>query len=156
MELDEANLNPWIHQIEVAFKPYADFVVQISEQLKEVSTVRAKATLAERRVLLVDDAEINRVLMSHYFKGLPVRLDFAISVSEAILKCKEQAFDLIVVDDELQSLKDSELVRVPVKRVALSNHDGKMALELGFPHQMRRGLPRDEAVAQLKALLWDS
>jgi CheY-like chemotaxis protein len=112
-------------------------------------------TLPDRKVLLVDDAEINRVLMSHYFKGLPVKLHFAISVTAALQKFKENQYDLVVVDDELQDLDHSELIQNSQKLVALSN--GGNGLSLKHPeirHVLNRGQSREDFVDQLKSYLW--
>jgi len=114
-------------------------------------------TLPERMVLLVDDAEINRVLMSHYFKGLPVKLHFAISITAAMQKCKEHAFDLVVVDDEIQGLDNSEFTKGSQKLVALSNRgSGHAEMHPEFQHVLNRGQSREEFVEQLKSFLWSA
>ena len=111
--------------------------------------------LPGRSVLLVDDAEINRVLMSHYFKGLPVKLEFAISISAAIQKCKDHKFDLIVIDDELQGLENTELTQSSQKLVALSNrNEASATMRPEFQHVISRGLNRESFVEQLKSFLW--
>ena len=120
-----------------------------------VSQAKAPA-LPERKVLLVDDAEINRVLMSHYFKGLPVKLHFAISVSAALQKFKEHQFDLVVVDDELQGLDGKELVQGAQKLVALSNRTEESSSRPEFLHVLHRGQSREAFVDQLKSFLWSA
>jgi hypothetical protein len=110
----------------------------------------------ERHVLLVDDAEINRVLMSHYFKGLPVKLEFAVSVNVALEKCKNRRFDLIVVDDELADLENPILRNSSNHVVGLSNRAGDTSSPAHFTHVLSRGQARDAFVEQLKAYLWDA
>jgi myosin heavy subunit len=110
--------------------------------------------LPERKVLLVDDAEINRVLMSHYFKGLPVKLHFAISMNAALEKCKEHQFDLVVVDDELQGLGETAFSQSGLKLVALSNRTGSIDSRPEFQHVLNRGQSREAFVEQLKSFLW--
>jgi PleD family two-component response regulator len=110
----------------------------------------------ERHVLLVDDAEINRVLMSHYFKGLPVKLEFAVSVNVALEKCKNRRFDLIVVDDELTDLENPILRNSSNQVVGLSNRAGDTSSPVHFTHVLSRGQAREAFIEQLKAYLWDA
>jgi CheY-like chemotaxis protein len=96
------------------------------------------ASLPERHVLLVDAAEINRVLMSHYFKGLPVKLAFATSVESALKKCESVKFDLILLDDEemdVQQLKSTDFNTLAIQSLIGS---------------------KDERLEKMKSLLWSS
>ena len=107
-------------------------------------------------MLLVDDAEINRVLMSHYFKGLPVKLEFAVSVDAALEKCKARRFDLIVIDDELVDLENPVLRSSTNQIVGLSNRVGSTSNPSRFDHVLNRGQAREAFVGQLKGFLWDA
>ena len=132
-----------------------------AEPARPEAVIKVKKVLSEKRVLLVDDAEINRVLMSHYFKGLPVKLDFASSAAHALQKCSVTQFDLIVVDDELQNPTSSEIARnlreagTQAMLVALSNH-GEAAHEASpeFSSVLKRGLARELFIERLKSFLW--
>ncbi len=198
---NEESLNAWIQQLEEAFKPYPEFIAQISAKIEAleaelaleriqrlaavpvsasspapkpmVTSTAEKAKLSkalevittqvypERKVLLVDDAEINRVLMSHYFKGLPVKLDFAKNGDIALEKCKETQFDLIVIDEEIQNPKGSELAATLKSGgasgtfIALSNLQNEHGEPIeSFAHRLSRGLPREEFIERLKSYLW--
>lgn len=184
MQTDQ-NLNPWVAELETAFQPYAEFVQAVALKLEaielqailtaptEVQVVvrtelartlappKAKRVLSDKRVLLVDDAEINRVLMSHYFKGLPVKLDFASSGEMALQKCKSQHFDLIVVDDELQepsSQTIAQMIRESGSKamlIALSNQAvGAEVIPSEYSSLLKRGLARDLFVERLTQFLW--
>ena len=96
--------------------------------------------LPERTILLIDDAEINRVLTSHYFKGLPVKLEFAHSMDVAKEKCQSRKYDLILIDDEL-------------------NEAGTDNLRNAAPHFMKiQDLlgKREERLDRLKFYLWNA
>lgn len=118
--------------------------------------------LSEKSVLLVDDAEINRVLMSHYFKGLPVKLDFAVNAELANTKCRECTFDLVVIDfDEngralAQNLKNQGLkaILIAMSSNAFSETEKEAALSTGFDHYVSRGLRREELVSDIRSKLW--
>jgi CheY-like chemotaxis protein len=60
--------------------------------------VSNRPKLPAKRVLLIDDAEVNRVLISHYLKGLPVELDFAPSLEEGERLGLTARYDLILID----------------------------------------------------------
>ena len=101
--------------------------------------------------------------MSHYFKGLPVKLEFASSGEIALAKCKLSKFDLIVVDDELQNPTSLELAKSlhlecgAAVLVALSNREEICSLEASlFTSILQRGLPRELFVDRLKSYLWQA
>ncbi len=125
-----------------------------------VSTPSVK--LSEKKVLLVDDAEINRVLMSHYFKGLPIKLDFASNAHLASDKCREDSFDLVVVDFDDKGGELAQGLRTQGVRALLialspnsfSESEKEKAMSAGFDHYLSRGLPREDLVASLRSRLW--
>jgi hypothetical protein len=115
MELDQT-LSPWVKLLEEAFRPYPEFIQHICTQLAElekmaprvevagVEPVRSQVKpLSDKSVLLVDQAEVSRVLVSHYFKGLPVKLEFALTEASARDKCESQSFDLILMGENLKT-----------------------------------------------------
>ncbi|MBS1958007.1 MAG: hypothetical protein JST80_00910 [Bdellovibrionales bacterium] len=51
-----------------------------------------------QKVLVVDGAEINRVLFTRYFQGLPFEIAFARSEDEAENKIAQQRYDLVLRD----------------------------------------------------------
>ena len=124
---------------------------------------KPKKKLSEKRVLLIDDAEINRVLMSHYFKGLPVKLEFAPNAEAALRKCEDSVYDLIVVDDELQSpnhpnfAQSLKSIGKGAVLISLSNRDGQDTSSLPeYFSVLKRGLPRELFVERLKNYLWSA
>ena len=133
------------------------------EQASAATAPKVKKILSEKRVLLVDDAEINRVLLSHYFKGLPVKLDFASSGEMAVQKCGTQNFDLIVIDDELQNPNGEAIAKLireigsKAILVALSNQatDTRLVPE-AYSSMLKRGLAREAFIEHLKQHLWSA
>jgi hypothetical protein len=96
--------------------------------------------LPERTVLLIDDAEINRVLTSHYFKGFPVKLEFAHSVDVAKDKCVGRKYDLILIDDELHDPLTDDLKNAAPHFITIQDLLGK----------------REERLDRLKFYLWNA
>ena len=85
---------------------------------REVSAKREVKTevFAPKKVLVVDDAEMSRVLMSHYFKGLPLVLEFSFTAQDALNRCQKlqeqgKRFDLIFMDLQMNELNGLEITK---------------------------------------------
>jgi len=140
---------------------------QVRPAAARVRKVREKLSskLPEKRVLLIDDAEISRVLVSHYFKGMPVELDFAPSLSLGLQFCAEKKYDLLIVDLGLKghdsfSLANELKGNVGEARIfALSPHDFSseeehQALKAGFHSYFSKSLSKEAIVDKLSQDLW--
>ena len=187
MQLDELLapvIEPWIKDLESAFQPYPEFVQVVVQKLKEIEATlssdensegEAKSsslkvseapslTLTDKRVLLVDDAEINRVLMSHYFKGFPVKLDFAPSASLACEKCSLHQFDLVVIDFDSKGESVARELRtngvhsllIALSPNSFSELEKETAIAAGFDQYLSRGIPKEELIFALREKLWKS
>jgi CheY-like chemotaxis protein len=119
----------------------------------------------EKRILLVDDAEVTRVLMAHYLKGLPVKLDFAPNLGRALGYCDEKSFDLLLVDLELngrdlegllQSLKgkSGQAKVLALSPNVFSSEEEASALRCGFDLYLSRSLPKQDVIEKLENSLW--
>ena len=123
-------------------------------------TTRAKKDLSEKRVLLIDDAEVNRVLLSHYLKGLPVRLDYATSVSKAIELCGAGKYDLLILDTGLVAggnegvVSDLKSSQNGALLFAFAENDASGMDLPGFSGVLSRGLTRESLVERLSKNLW--
>ncbi len=137
------------------------------ERLRTVAPVpmiqkaaRTKRDLSEKRVLLIDDAEVNRVLLSHYLKGLPVRLDYATTVSKAVELCTTGKYDLLILDTGLVTdgnenvLSDLKSTQNGALLFALTEKDDAGAELPGFSGVLSRGLSRESLVERLSKNLW--
>jgi len=74
------------------------------------------------------------VLASHYFKGLPVKLEFASTEGVARERCRTQSFDLVLLGEGLNRSLESDLPKA-------------------IPLQSMLGT-KDERIEKLKTLLW--
>lgn len=184
----ESDVQAWIKTLETTFAPYPAFIESVASAIEELSrrpveaeapreekqrmnaepvavtSAPKKQKLPEKRVLLVDDAEINRVLMSHYFKGYPIKLEFAINSEAACDRCGKQGFDLIVIDFDHNAeavIRSLQNAQVSVPMVALSSHafsseEEAKALSFGFKSFLTRGYPKEELLSRLKQVLWSN
>lgn len=59
------------------------------------------STLKNKKILIVEDDFTNRELIIEIFEGIDVILDIAITGDEAIKKCTEQDFNLVLMDIQL-------------------------------------------------------
>jgi signal transduction histidine kinase/CheY-like chemotaxis protein len=100
------------------------FRIVLPHQPEEVSTTEVKATtvvnLNEQfagkvlNLLLVDDSQDNRLLMTHYLKTQPFNLTEAVNGKEAVDKFKASKFDLVFMDMQMPIMsgyKATELIR---------------------------------------------
>ena len=78
-----------------------------SSTASERSESKRKSTVVYK-VLVVDDAEINRVLMGHYFKPLPVQVEFSNSGEDAVQRCQGKRYDLIIMDLQMKGMSGVE------------------------------------------------
>jgi len=131
-------------------------------------TRRPKPTLASKRVLLLDGAELNRVLVSHYFRGLPVQIDYAKTPDQALGSIEQQTrdqrpYDLVLVDFELKV--DGEWVSWikgqfrHTRLVALSPNaptsvEETRAIGLGFDSYLSRCDTKATLIEKLSSELW--
>lgn len=66
------------------------------------------------KILLVDDSEDNRVLLTHYLKAMPIDFVEAVNGKEAVERYKESDFDLIFMDMQMPVMsgyKATEIIR---------------------------------------------
>ncbi len=67
--------------------------------------------LEKKKILIVDDAEINRVLMGHFFKHVPTLLEFASSGEQALTKISQHTFDLILMDLQMKGMSGVDAIK---------------------------------------------
>ena len=154
-ELEEARLRAEQQAVSAASAPAP----------KRTSAAQERApsrSLEPRKILLVDDAELSRVLMSHYLRGLPVRVDFAPTLEEAVSACSGKKYDLLLVDYELKGTEPVSLaaaLKPHGKLVALASGDESAreqaaAVGNGFDRVLSRALPKAEMIDCLSRALW--
>jgi len=157
---------------ETVLPSFAEFVNRVAEGLKTASVApkaapSPKATVARssKSVLVVDDAEINRVLIGHYFKALPVKIEFSISGPDAIEKCRAQKFDLILMDLQMKDMDGIEATRqirafeknTPIFVVTNgepTQDEEQAALNAGCTHYLSKGISKETLQERVSAVLW--
>jgi two-component system, cell cycle response regulator DivK len=60
--------------------------------------------LKDKKILVVEDDPINRELITEIFEGTGVKLFIAITGTEAVAKCLNDTFDLILMDIQIPEL----------------------------------------------------
>jgi CheY-like chemotaxis protein len=127
--------------------------------------IKLPPNAAPKAMLIVDDAEINRVLMGHYFKTLPVKLEFCGSGADAIEKCKRKKFDLILMDLQMKDMNGLEATQkirsfessCPI--FAITNQEPtdaeqQASLGAGCNRYLSRALPKESLIDQVSEQLF--
>jgi CheY-like chemotaxis protein len=129
----------------------------------QASVRKPKAIRSSKRVLLLDNAELNRVLVSHYFRGLPVQIDYAKTPDQALGSIEGATYDLVLVDFELKvegewlswikgQYRHTRLFALSPN--AFSSEEESKALALGFDSYLSRCEPKPTLVEKLVSSLW--
>ena len=133
-----------------------------------IATVRTPdagglALLAGKRVLVAEDAEVNRILIGKYLSGIDLRLRFAHDGLEAVEKTLESRPDIVVMDMSMPGISGLEATRriraeaedQPVILALTANafdSDRKACLEAGMDAFLTKPVRRAELLAGLVAL----
>ena len=144
-------------------RAYHQFVEDVHAELTALQTAplikQEVSHLKNKRILIVDDAEMNRILMSHFFKRVPVRLEFAESGERAIEKVRQyadaqQPFDMVLMDLQMKTMTGLEAIRqirgfFQNKIIAVSNQkpseaEASDSLQAGANLYLSRSLSREE------------
>jgi CheY-like chemotaxis protein len=110
-----------------------------------------------KKVLIVDDAEINRILMGHFFKNVPVTLEFASSGEPAIAKSYQNSFDLVLMDLQMKGMSGLDTIKAireifPDKKktiiIAITNEaptdeECQQSLSAGANEYLSKSMPRE-------------
>jgi CheY-like chemotaxis protein len=133
------------------------------------STRGAKApskNLTEKKILVIDDAELSRVLLSRSFRGLPVKLEFAKSLDRASELCTGTDFDWMLIDyalatgasgsalGELQGKVASGSRIAALSSKEASQDEAASAREAGFGFYFSRTLERNAFRESLVNSIW--
>jgi CheY-like chemotaxis protein len=140
---------------------------EFSSRKTRESIPRSSRNPSPKRVLLLDPVELNRVLISHYFKGLPVTLAYAKTKEEAshLLEQSKGAgpYDLLLVDPGLKVEGEwISWIKGQVRHLKLvafaagefTKVEEQAALGLGFDSCLSRSEPRVDLLKKLSSSLW--
>jgi two-component system, sensor histidine kinase len=96
---------------EQTLQPIAD--VPAIQETSPSSPLPASTEISEAslRILLAEDTEINRLVISAYLKNLPYQLDFAENGEIAVAKFMSATFDLVLMDMQMPVMDGCTAVR---------------------------------------------
>lgn len=128
--------------------PYADAIGLKKPAAPEVSP----RTMEGRRILVVDDSDDNRFIVSLLLKQSKAKVDEARDGEEAVAKAKAAGYDLILMDiqmprmDGYTALRELKLNRVKTPVVALTAHalreEREQAMAAGFAAYLTKPIDR--------------
>ncbi|GAA6201417.1 ATP-binding protein [Aquicoccus sp. SU-CL01552] len=119
--------------------------------------------LAGKRILVAEDAEVNRILIGKYLGGIDLRLDFAHDGLEAVEKTLESRPDIVLMDMSMPGISGLEATRriraaavaQPVIVALTANafdSDREACLEAGMDGFLTKPVRRAELLAGLVAV----
>jgi CheY-like chemotaxis protein len=125
------------------------------------------AALPPLRVLVVDDDEYNRLIVSRYLPSPPLHVDTAVNGRDAVDACEANPPDVVLMDLDMPIMggfaavdrirereKRSQRSRCAI--IALSSHDGaeirRRCLENGFDAYLTKPVTREALLHSLHAI----
>lgn len=129
------------------------------EPKKRVMALSPKLeSIDPKKVLIVDQVELNRVLMGRFFSSLPVSLEFATSGEQALGKIGIHHFDLVLMNLQLNGMSGSDAIKTirhsqvdaakKTKIIAISGEESteeqkRLVVESGADACIGKETPRD-------------
>jgi CheY-like chemotaxis protein len=130
-------------------------------QVTEAEEIEA-GELEGIRVLLVDDSVDNEMLVRAYLKDTGVRLEVAHNGAEALIRARDQIFDMVLMDIQMPVMDGLEATRHLRDRnydrpiVALSAHarpeEIERSIAAGCHSHLSKPILRNTLIAQIKSL----
>ena len=118
-----------------------------SEGLVEETAVSPSKSLAGKRVLVVDDNPVNRLILKHYLVGWQMESHLVESGAEALaLLAKDAAFDLAVLDMQMPQMDGLMVARAIKKMLGHRTFPMMLLSSLG---QLERGEGKDLFALQI-------
>ncbi|MCR5138523.1 MAG: response regulator [Oscillospiraceae bacterium] len=91
-----------------AVEPVGDFRTRFRKNLQEAEAYRESFRAPEARILIVDDTKMNLTVAVGLLRDTLVRIDTASGGEEAIALAKDNAYDVILMDQRMPKMDGSE------------------------------------------------
>lgn len=139
--------------------------IQEEKQVEEKKIENMPQELRSLNILLAEDTEENQILIQHYMKKLPYKIDVAVNGLEAVEKFQKEKYDLVLMDMQMpvmdgltatKRIREIEDVRgqgsIPI--IALTayalDEQKKLCLDSGCTLHLPKPVKKDEL---LRAIL---
>lgn len=169
----------FFHQVQQIFPVYSDFVSHVTQALEtspsrpvlKAEKIHPKVMGGTKKVLIVDDAEINRILLGHFFKNTSVNLEFSSSGEQALEKVSKISFDLIIMDLQMRGMGGIEAIqkirafqpenRTQTRIIAISNLESSESerdevMKAGADYYLTKTLSREAMRERFYEILFGS
>ncbi len=108
--------------------------------LAETATPAAEIKLFPARVLIVDDVADIRALLASYLAEQPLQLSFAADGKAAVSLCRQQSFDLIIMDQQMPELDGAQATQ-QIRALGISTPVLSLSADVfDDPHRAMAGL----------------
>lgn len=100
----ESAFNGYVQQAESFVQTMYEGLLSLQSQDDQVVVTpkRAIRIASQKKILVVEETEVHRVLFGRYFQGYPLQIMFARNAGEAAQLQAATVFDLVVTDWKLQ------------------------------------------------------
>lgn len=132
----------------------------------EPTTALPEAFLEGKRILLVEDNEVNRKVATRMLAKLQLQVEIAVNGREAVQKATESAYDLILMDCQMPEMDGYEATRtlrqrgVPTPIIALTANalegDREKCLACGMNDYLSKPIQADKLRQMLAKWLCDA
>lgn len=111
----------WVPQSVLSEEPIGDFRNRMRRHTKEKNGNDSRLVAPGAKVLAVDDNKMNLKVLQGLMKRTQVQLDLAKSGEEALLKVKENHYDLILLDHRMPHMDGIETLQIMVEKNLLGS-----------------------------------
>ena len=148
---------------EVRTIEYAKALVETNPQ--EITAATEPKDGAKGKILIVDDSEDNRELLTFLLSGRGLKTQTAENGQQAIEKALTQTFDVILMDIQMPEMDGFEAVKIlrenncEAKIVAVTAHamrgDREICLKKGFDDYLSKPITRESVTAVIQKYLYE-
>ncbi|MGQ9658151.1 MAG: response regulator, partial [Fimbriimonadales bacterium] len=140
--------------------------VQPPQSVPSEPTTALPEAFPDKRILLVEDNEVNRKVATRMLAKLQLQVEIAVNGREAVQKASETAYDLILMDCQMPEMDGYEATRtlrqqgVPTPIIALTANalegDREKCLACGMNDYLSKPIQADKLRQTLAKWLCDA